>query len=431
MTSETFRKTPPPLTTMTTFALPPVRRRTLPSGIEMVIYDRCDAPVCYLSYVSGGGDSELPSPAYGPLISVLQREGTAEHDADYINNLLDFNGAWFKSAVHSHHSQESLRCLNTTLPQCLPVFREMIFGATFPDTPFKVRREALAKNIEVSLTDVDYLAACASDIQIKGPNHPGARTVMPDEVRQITPEMLREAFAATRSRGTLFVCGNVTPEIEQLVAETFSSPGLPTSQCNLDIRPFNPAPEGSVAFIEKPDALQSSVTLTIPGPARNHPDYIPLHIAVSALGGYFGSRLMLEIREKLGLTYGISASLLGNQDGSYIAIQADTDCNSAQRLCDEVAKELTRLSVQPPEGEELTRLKQSLLSSQAAILDSPFSIIDYHITALVSAIPHGYFEQKLQAIASLASSDIAETAARYLRPESLRTTIAGARPAAQ
>ena len=80
---------------------------------------------------------------------------------------------------------------------------------------------------------------------------------------------------------------------------------------------------------------------------------------------------------------------------------------------------------QPPADSELTRLRQSLLSSQAAILDSPFSIIDYHISQLTASIPDGYFEEKLQAITQLTPETISRVAAKYFKPDELRTAIAG------
>ena len=83
------------------------------------------------------------------------------------------------------------------------------------------------------------------------------------------------------------------------------------------------------------------------------------------------------------------------------------------------------MATNPPEGEELNRLKQTLISGQAAVLDSPFSIIDQHVTSMVASIPEGYFENKLKAIATLTPDALAQTARKYMRPEEIRTAIAG------
>ncbi len=421
------RTTPPPVTTMSAFSLPDVRRRTLPSGIEMITYDKCAEPVNFITYIAPGGTTDRKSPAIAALDSILRREGTASFSGEEINRILDFNGAWLKPESSEQTFSLAMRSLNSTLEATLPVFKEMIFEPVFHEHALAVRREGLAKNIEVSMNDVDFLAACASDKITKGATHPAAKVDTPDEIRAISRNEMLESFRSTvsPSSGKLFIAGNITPQIEEMIAATFSEVPFESRKFTSQTPPYSPKPPLTTERINKPDALQSAVIMTIPTILRSSPDYIPLHIAVSALGGYFGSRLMTNIRERLGLTYGISASLLGNRLGSYIQIYADTDCRHVDRLCEEVCKELTELAVNPPRGEELTRLKQYLLSSQARILDSPFSTIGYYISAATSGIPEGYFNAKLKQIESLTPDLISEISARYIRPELLLTAIAG------
>lgn len=430
-TDQKFRETPPPESEMTAFELPAVRRRQLPGGIELYVYDRCDSPVVYITHVAPCGEAELPGPAYGALLSIMRQEGTTSFDGPRINSITDYNGAWIRSYATDHRMVVSMKLLADTLDDVLPVFKELTFNPVFPPEPLAVRREALARNIEVSLTDVDFLANCAADRLIKGADHPSARIDMPDAIRAITAERLHSEFAAITSPrlGTLFLCGMITPETEEKVAAAFSDIDAPHGggprAGQIATHPYKPAPAGTLEHITKPDATQSCVVMTLPTIGRAHPDYIPLHITVSALGGYFGSRLMSNIRERLGLTYGISAALMGCADGAYVQIQADTDHTYVDRLIEEVRHELRRMATDPPAGDELMRLRQSLLSGQAGILDSPFSIIDYHITALTAAIPDGYFGRKLKAIAAMTPDAIADIARRYLDPDELRIVVAG------
>ncbi len=415
------------ITEMTTFRMPEVRRHTLPSGLEMIIYDGCEEPVNYLSLVQPGGNAEFPSPAYAALDAIMSREGTRNFSGGQISSILDFNGAWLNIGNSEHHTTLGMRSLNSRLADILPVFKEMAFSPTFPEKELEVRRESLAGNIEVALADVDFIAMTASDRLIKGADHPGARIDSPDAIRRITSSALsnlnRKCHAPERA--CIFLSGMITPEVESAVAETFSEIPAGNSAYAPNIVPYSPAPPLAEERIRVDGASQSSVVMTIPTIGRDNPDYIPLHIAVSALGGYFGSRLMLRIREDLGLTYGITASLLGNIDGAYIQIQADTDGGNVDRMCEEVCKEMSRLVTEPPCGAEMWRLRQSLLSAQASILDSPFSIIDYHISELTASIPSGYFEAKLDAIAKLTPETISRVAEKYLRPELLRTAAAG------
>jgi len=424
---DNFRAIAPAVTEMTTFCLPELRRRKLPSGIEMVIYDRCEEPVNYISFVQPGGDSEFPSPAFSALNAIMRREGTRNFTGNEINSTLDYNGSWLNISSSPHHMTLGMKSLNSRFRNTLPLFKEMALMPTFPEKPLEVRRESLACNIEVALTDVDFLAMAASDRLIKGTDHPGAQIDSPARIRRIDRHSLLELSAKAFSprNAKIFLCGMITPDIEDAVAEAFSEIPASNNDTAANIRPFTPAPPLTVERIEKPDASQSSVVMTIPTVDRSSTDYIPLHIAVSALGGYFGSRLMMRIREQLGLTYGITAALLGGADGAYIQIQADTDGSNVDRMIRETINEIDRLASDPPKGTELNRLRQSLLSAQASILDSPFSIIDYHISEITAYIPTGYFETKLKVTEQLTPETISRVAEKYLRPDLLRTAIAG------
>lgn len=426
--NQKFRKTPPPITDMTAFKMPKLKTRHLASGIDMIIYNGCDSPVNYLTIVGKGGLCELPSAAISTLNSIMRREGTASFSGKEIDSVLDFNGSWLRCNNMSHHSRISMYSLNSKLHKTLPYFKEMAFAPSFDCEALEVRREALARETEVLLTDVDYLAKSECDKLIMGSNHPLAATDTPDAIRNIGCNDLINSFNAINapSKSTLFLCGMITPEIEDMVAEHFSELPLDVADFNLNINNLQAAPAGTLRKITRADAQQSAVVMALPAIPRNHPDYIDLHNSVSALGGYFGSRLMLNIRERLGLTYGISASLYGMADGAYIMIQADTDCSHVDALRSEVALELTRMASEPPCGEELTRLRQSLLSSQATTLDSPFSIIDNSIIELTAAVPKGYFEQKIKAISNLTTDRLAEISTKYLRAENLLTVVAGA-----
>lgn len=427
---KSFRAVAPPVSDVVRFSLPQLRTVDLPGPLRLHVYDSCDTPVCYLSALCPGGASEAQSPAVAWLAATTMREGSRNMDGDTIDSILDYNGAWIKSANTSHHIQTSLFSLNARLPQVLPVFMDILAHPTYPSGRIAVRREALARNIEVSQTDVSYMAQCAIDRMIMGPGHPEARTDTPHSIIQLDSDML-SAFAPSQITPSteFFLCGQVTPQIERMVSDAILSVcGQAMSPSPiLNLQPYSPMPTAR-QHIHMPGSQQSAVMLALPAIARNHPDYIPLHLAVTALGGYFGSRLMLEIRERKGLTYGISATLNGSLDGAHILVSAQTGNDTVESLIEGVAVEMRRLATDPPRGEELRRLRQSAVSTQASTLDSPFSIINFHILERTVGLTPGYFAAKQQAICRLTPDMIAEMAARYLDPGRLRIAIAGTAP---
>ncbi len=177
--------------------------------------------------------------------------------------------------------------------------------------------------------------------------------------------------------------------------------------------------------ITKEGAFQDAIAAGMPGPDRSHSDYIALRLTVMALGGYFGSRLMLNIREEKGLTYGINAALMGTPEGSMLNIAAQCDGRSTDTVISEIGAEMRRMVTDPPTGEELRRLKLHASTDLAEILDTPTSIMGYYANRLYVGTPDDYFERQQKAIETLSPDIISEMAARYLDPSRLTIVTAG------
>ena len=158
---------------------------------------------------------------------------------------------------------------------------------------------------------------------------------------------------------------------------------------------------------------------------RHHPDYPLLHVAAIALGGYFGSRLMMNLREDKGYTYGVNASLLGVHEGSWLRISFECSHEHVDAAIAQVRLELERLVSYPPRGEELERMRRSALVSHLETLASPLEIVAFYRNMLLSNLPVDYFEAKQNAILTVTPEDISRIAAKYLRPEYLRIAVVG------
>lgn len=396
-------------------------------GVRLGVYRRMDQPFVGLTVVGCGGTAECRTPAVGALACAMQREGTATMSGADIAETLDFNGAWMKNAVTAHHVRHTLYCLAPKLDEVLPTMARIIGEPSFPEHELNVRREAMAKSIEVAQSNVGYQARCVADAQIMGASHPLASTDTPRSVREISRQDLMDFHrtAFTREGTHIFLFGQVSDEAERKVAEAFRDLLPDREGLRPALQPFVAAEPLTHRHVEMPESSQSSVVMTLPSVERGHPDYLPLHMAVYALGGFFGSRLMMNIREEKGLTYGISASLNGYMDGAFIDIVADTTPENVEVLIQEVGAEMRRLASAPPRGEELMRLRQSAMAGQASVLDSPINIAAHHVAILTQGLPGRYFEDKTSAISSVTPEKIAEMASRYLNPESLRIATAG------
>lgn len=405
--------------------LPPEIVEILPNGIHFHRYSGGDQPVCNLLLSFSGGVEESPSEYEIQMCMALMQEGTARRTGAQIAEDLDFCGARMQRSVSSHYAGINTMMLNSGLDNVLPILGDMVANATFPADAVAAARNRAISQLQVNLSKVSYLADRTFARMVWGENHPNARTATEEQIRAITSENLlnlKNSTVATRT-GHAFLSGLLdesTIDKVRRFLESIEAPGPGITPMIIPAAPESPR----IEYTDKPGSLQSAIAAGLPAIGRNHPDYIPLRIAVTALGGYFGSRLMSNIREDKGYTYGISSYLSGTPEGSFVQISAQCDNSYTHAVIDEIRNELRDLAENPPQGEELRRLKLFCSTNLVEILDSPISILGYHATSLFAGIPSGYFEAQQRAIGALSPDTIAAMAELYLRPDSLRIAVA-------
>lgn len=421
------RAVPPAVHVPASSSLPPMDEILLPGGTLLKVYDKGSLPVNSIIAVRNGGLAEFPTPAMAQLYGRVFNEASLRYPSADVAELLDFNGSWCSASCSSHHLIQKFYSLNSRFEEVLPVIADLVMHPAFPEHELEVLGHTLANEIEVNRTKVRYLASEVASAQAMGAAHPLARRSFATDALSVTTGILKECFAryVDPKNLTIYLSGRVTDSMVSRLSDIFTSAPSGRDAEALDIMPFSPEANGEPVVIDRPDSSQSAIVMTLPAVPRTHPDYLPLHIAVMALGGYFGSRLMQNIREEKGLTYGISAGLLGYMDGAYVQIYTEADNSYARRVVEEVKAELLRLADNPPEGDELDRLCRSAITGQLEILDTPLSIAAFHSVMQTSGIPDGYFEEKQALISSLTPDIISLMARRYLRPELLTIAAAG------
>lgn len=406
--------------------IPNCRQLTLDNGIKLNIIDHGEFDVNRLTISWMGGAYDVDNFASLMLACDLMREGTEFHSGAEIAEILDYNGAWLRSNHHSHHTAVTLHSLNSKFNEVLPIIVESITSPSFPLQEFEINKEKIARRKEIDLSKVAYLSNQSNHRLIYGDNHPCSKEETPTDIRNLSIDDIRsihgKIFVADGCE--LFLAGRITPEIEDSLNNWFGK--LPTDKPHISqqIIPISPSQQ-KLDIIHVEDALQCAITMSIPAIPRSHPDYIDLRYVIMALGGYFGSRLMTNIREDKGYTYGISAALLGNWEGGVATISTQCDNSYANAVIDEVKKEIELLKLDNVNDEELTRLKRYAMTQIAGTLDSPFSIMDYYENQRHVLTPPDYFLAMQQSLNNLTSHRIAELAHKYLNTDELRISIAG------
>ena len=172
--------------------------------------------------------------------------------------------------------------------------------------------------------------------------------------------------------------------------------------------------QGKTLLIEKEGAIQSSIRMGKHLMTRKHPDYFPMLLLNEILGGYFGSRLMKNIREEKGLTYGISSNLALFTQAGYFVIGTDVKREFTQQTIDEIQKEIKILQTELVSENELETVKNYMVGSFAGSLNTPFDIADRYKVIFSENLPLDFYKNYIPNIQQISAIQLLETANKYL-----------------
>lgn len=429
-TAATDRTQAPPVRELPEMSLPATRKRILPNGITLTILDQGVQPVSRITLQWRTGSADVAHPAALSLLMPMLLEGTSRHSGAEIAEILEYNGAWKATETARHQTSLSVFMLNKSAETIFRLVSELVSDSVFPESTLAALCERQAAQADLRQQKVDTISRQEAMRMAYGASHPFSRIVAPDELRAVTRDDVMNMFERI-VRGyppEIYLSGQISDAMEELAARIFGNLKFdsPAAQ-ELQPVPAAPLAKSATRRIERPDSLQTAVTIMLPvaGMSHRHPDYELLRVAVTALGGYFGSRLMSNIREEKGYTYGISAYLSSTAEGAFVTIATQTDNRHAGALLDEVWLEIGRLAQEPPTEEEMEVVRRTMASNLAGILDSPFTVMDYHRQVESLGLDHTRFAHQLKAVESATPDDIRLMAERYLIGAPRLTALAG------
>ena len=402
-------------------------RTTLPNGIPLTVINAGEQEVVRMDVLFSGGRWQQSQKLQALFTNRMLREGTTKYTAATIAEKLDYYGSWLELSSSSEYAYITVYSLNKYLAKTLEVVESMIKEPLFPQKELQTILDTNIQQYLVNTSKVDFLAHRSLLKSLYGEQHPCGKIVMEEDYHTITPEVLREFYERYYHSGScsIFLSGKVTDDIISRVTDIF---GIPFGQYQLQMPkssfPFAAIPEKRI-FTEREDAMQIAVKMGCTTITREHPDYPKLRVLMTLFGGYFGSRLMSNIREDKGYTYGISAGVVFYPDSGLLIVSTETDNEYVEPLIQEVYHEIDRLHLDPVSAEELRIVRNYMLGEMCRSYESPFSLSDAWIFIATSGLKDDYFARSLQAVNEITPAEIQDLAQRYLCKETLKEVIAG------
>lgn len=417
----------PEIQTLKNFSIFPPVRTTLPNGVPLTVVNAGEQDVVRIDILFGGSRWKQTQKLQALFTNRMLREGTKKYTAATIAGKLDYYGSWLELSNSADYSYITVYSLNKYVAETLEVVESMIKEPLFPEKELRTILDTNIQQYLVNSSKVDFLAQRGLLKSLYGEQHPCGKLVVKEDYHTVTPAVLRDFYERYYHSGncSVFLSGKVTEEIIGRITDIFGTPfGQSQQDMSKEDFPIIAVPEKRI-FIERDDALQSAVKMGYTTIPRTHPDYLKLRVLMTVFGGYFGSRLMSNIREDKGYTYGISAGIMFYPDSGLLMISTETDNGYVEPLIGEVYHEIDRLHQEQVSIEELTMVRNYMLGEMCRSYESPFSLADAWIFVATSGVEDDYFARSLQAVHEVTPAELQDLAQRYLCKEKLKEVIAG------
>lgn len=397
----------------------------LKNGVTLYALPSDDFEVLRVSLVFRAGSARQQTPFSAAAAANLLAEGTRDMTAHEVAGQLDYYGSWFEVNIDRDYTYINFATLSKFAPQTLRIAEQIILHPLFCEEELRTYCAKRKQRLAIDRTKVDFEAREAFARALFGPQHPYG-TSSPTEAYD---HLTREEVAAFYNRfytaeNCFVVCSGRIGERERAAVEALAEQ-LPHGRPGLR-RAFPPPQTVRQAWVEHPGAVQSSLRVGRMLFDRNHPDFVGMQVVATALGGYFGSRLMQNLREEHGYTYGVMAAMVNFEHAGYLAVAAQVGAEVTQQALREIYAEIERLRTEPMPGQELALVKNMMAGEMMRILDGPFGIADVTIENILCGTDNSVIESNLRRIRAMTPADVQRLALEYLRREDLVTVTAGA-----
>lgn len=401
-------------------------RHHLANGVELFAMNSGDQEVVKIDFSFKAGSWFGKSRLDSTMVASMLQEGTTNHKASEIANLFDFYGAQFSSVSSFDNNYISLLSLKKYLPKLLPLVSEIIREASFPDEEFEIIRQKKKQRAIVDAGRVGLIAQKSFLRNLFGDGHPYAPVASPEFYDTITLNDVKSHHRRYYLPGRLSIIasGLVDKDVIQLIEDHFSMNWGNTESVDRTDNHQLPV-AGKEVFIEKEGANQNAVAIGKLFPTQNHPDFPGIKLLCTILGGYFGSRLMSNIREEKGYTYSIQASPISFKHNGIFLVFAEVKTDKTDDTVHEIFHEMEKLRQELITEEELIPIQNYMLGRILEDFDGPFSRAQTFASLREANMDFEYYNRLIDTIKAATPAEIRELARKYFAPETMSTVIAG------
>ena len=415
----------PPIHEIQNFGLPAPNKYRLDNGMALYEVRMGTQDALKLEIIFDAGRPQEYKKLAARTTAALLKEGTQSFNAATIAETIDFYGGSLNVPVNLDTSNIILYSLTKHFEHLLPLIVEMMTVPVFPEKELKAFQHRNQQRLLVDLTKNDVIAYRTLTELIFGKLHPYGYNSFPETYAAVKKEDLLQHFNNNYliDNCLAIISGKTHPKIIDLINHHIGSISKnKTFEKKYWDRP-NLTPKK--LKLEYPQMLQTAIRVGRKLFNRKHHDFYGFYVLNTILGGYFGSRLMTNIREEKGYTYNIYSTMDAMIMDGYFYIGTEVGNEVVQPTLKEIYKEMDRLQTDLVKEEELQMVRNYLLGNLLTTLDGAFNISEVIKTKVVEGLSDDYLIQLVNTIKSITAKDIQRLARKYLNKEDMWEVIVG------
>lgn len=421
------RKISPAFKTIEKIEMIRASERHLKNAIPVYAINAGSQDLIKIEFLFAAGMFQQQIALQAATVNTMLEEGTSGMNADQIADAVDYYGAFLETNVSQDHASVILYTLNKHLKSTLPIVEQVIKNAVFPEQELVTHLTNKKQKFLVNKQKVANVARKRFTELLFGEKHPYGINVKEDDFNKITVPLLKEFYKThyTSANCRIILAGKVHDNIYNLLNDHFGGDDWKGSlNATVTVPPLQTTVEKQ-HLIYKDDALQSAIRIGKPLFNKTHKDFQSMQVLNTVLGGYFGSRLMSNIREDKGYTYGIGSGIISLQNAGYFFISTEVGVDVCTNAIEEIYFEMDRLKQELITQEELVLVKNYLLGTFLRSVDGPFAMAERFKGIMTYNLGYDYFDKYIATIKAVSASQLRDLANQYLDKNSMIELVAG------
>ncbi|NEU09474.1 insulinase family protein [Flavihumibacter sp. R14] len=397
----------------------------LDNGLQCFVIDGGDQDLVRIEFIFSNVEWDMTKPLQAFATNTLLNDGTSQYSAAQIADKVDYYGAFLQTEYNFDQVTVTLYTLNKHLKSTLPIVKAILTDSIFPQREIETFILNQKQKLSVNMEKNDFVGRKVFNEALFGNTLYGydIDAAAYDHLnRSQVAEYFRKAYQPQNC--TLIIAGKVKNETLQELNNIFGIDWNNAGVATPNSFTFGKA-EGAEHYVEKKDALQSAIRIGQIAINRGHTDFPGFQVLNTILGGYFGSRLMANIREDKGFTYGIGSALVSLKNTGYFFIASEVGADVCSQAMSEIEKEVNLLKDQKVSDGELDLVRNYMLGSMLGSLENALSHADKFKNIYFSGLDYDYYDTYIRVVRNITPDDIIGLANKYLNFENFQKVIIG------